>query len=267
LAFFRIFFLAAALAGLGWFGFVNTAPAHVLAQRTFDRFDERPPRSILFIGNSRTFDNHMPYMLREMADSANAAEKYQVQMSALPGASFESHWREGRVQRLIAERKWDGIILQAESRAQASDDQRDRFSRYGALLIGEAAASGAHASLLINWVYGAAEFEGGPPGAQEAYYQRIQSDHRALARSSGARLVNVGGAWRVANAANLPFALDTDGNHPSLHGSYLTALMIYAHLSGGDVRDVTWVPSGISAAEAATMRDLVSDFVTSSIAT
>jgi len=43
---------------------------------------------------------------------------------------------------------------------------------------------------------------------------------------------------------------DVDGSHPSLAGSYLAALTIYASLTGGDPRTVTWIPQDLEAAMA-----------------
>jgi hypothetical protein len=37
---------------------------------------------MLFLGNSRTYYNHMPEMVRKLADSAGADHKYQITMRA-----------------------------------------------------------------------------------------------------------------------------------------------------------------------------------------
>ena len=58
-------------------------------------------------------------------------------------------------------------------------------------------------------------------------------------------------------AADPPFRLERDGNHPTLHGSYLAALVFYAHLSGGDVAEITYVPAGLPPGDAALLRRLV----------
>jgi hypothetical protein len=52
--------LALALGGLLWFSFGQDSSAKALAQRTFDVVDSRPSRSILILGNSRTYQNDMP---------------------------------------------------------------------------------------------------------------------------------------------------------------------------------------------------------------
>jgi hypothetical protein len=59
-------------------------------------------------------------------------------------------------------------------------------------------------------------------------------------------------------------ALTTDGNHPSIHGTYLYALTVFAHL-GGDPARVAYAPEGVSPAEAAAIRAAVEDHLRSGI--
>lgn len=256
----RPLLLTALLAGLVWFGFFQTASAREVAGLALDSFDSRPARSILFIGNSRTYPNNMPYMVRAMADSAGAPEKYQVRMRAVPGETFKGHWQDPRVQRLLAE-GFDDVVLQAESGAHwTREDSRD-FHDYGARLIEAAASRGGRPVLFVGWTYGESVFRDMPPGARTAYYRQIQDEHLRLARRGDARRANVGQVWRAVDAAHPSFRLDSDGNHPTLHGSYLSALVIYAQLSGGDVERVTYVPSGMPERDARELRRLVHEYL------
>jgi len=254
----RAFFLAVLLAGLVWFSFFNSASAREVANLALDGFDSRPARSILFIGNSRTYPNDMPYMVRRMADSAGAPEKYQVRMHALPGENFEGHWNNPRARGLIAD-GYDDIVLQESSGAHTSEADAAKFLRYGERLAAEAAASGARPILFVGWNYGPSLFRNEPPGAPAAYDRRIQDDHRRLEGLSGARRANVGRVWRAVLAAEPPFRLESDGNHPNLHGSYLSALVIYARLSGRGVADVSYVPPGLAEGDAALLRRLADE--------
>lgn len=55
-----------------------------------------PARSgshILFLGNSYTFFNRMPAMVKAMADTKGL--RPDVHMHAAPAASFQSHWNDG----------------------------------------------------------------------------------------------------------------------------------------------------------------------------
>jgi hypothetical protein len=239
--------------GLAWFSF-STAAGPKGTAYALDVADSRPARSILFIGNSRTYPFDMPYMVREMADSADAAEKYQIRVYALPGRSLRQHWEDPKVQELLAQ-KWDDVVLQERSGGHYPDVSSE-FHNYGALIVRAVTDKGGRPTMFVGWNYSGGTFAEAQPGSQSAYYQMIQSDHLRLSRETGAQLANVGQVWQSVLNANPPFRLESDGNHPTLHGSYLTALVIYAQLSGKSVADVSYKPDDLPEADAKLLRDL-----------
>lgn len=263
----RLLLLTALIAGLSWFQFVNTASARDVGRNAVDLFDPRPPRDVLFVGNSRLFTNDLPSMVRAVADSADAPVKYRVRMWALPGLRFEDHEQNESVQRLLGQR-WDRVVLQAQSAESIMGEEwRASFAASGRRLVGRARAAGSPASLVVNWTYGPEEFRkhGAPEGERARAYGLIQSDHRALAQATGAGLINVGAAFKRVETAEPAIPLTPDGNHPSQQGTYVYALMVYAHLSGEDVRGVRYVPEGVSEAEALVLRETVADYIASSV--
>jgi hypothetical protein len=86
-----------------------------------------------------------------------------------------------------------------------------------------------------------------------------------LADATGAGLIDVGSIWKRVVASRPDLALTSDGNHPSIHGTYLAALMVYGHLSGAEVREVRYVPDGIAEEDARALREMVSDLIVSGI--
>lgn len=259
--------MTAVIAGLSWFQFINSASARETARNAADLFDPRPASDILFIGNSRLFTNDLPSMVRAVADSADAPVKYRVRMWALPGLRFEDHARNPSVQRLLGQR-WDRVVLQAQSaESMRGEEWRASFLANGRRLVEGARAGGSPASLVVNWTYSEEEFrEREAPESGRAYvHGLIQSDHRLLAQEAGADLINVGGAFRRVETAEPAIDLIPDGNHPSQQGTYVYALMVYAHLSGADVRNVRYVPDGVSEAEAKVLREIVADHIASAI--
>jgi hypothetical protein len=219
-----------------------------------DSFDDRPARAILFLGNSRLYYNHMPDMVRELADSSNAPHMYQITMRALPGASLETLWNDKKVQDLLDGEHWDDVIIQGETRAHLNNTNLASFQEYGERLIGKARQSGARTALIVNWNYGPELFRDQTAEAIEAHDQIIQRDYQALANKTGARLMNSGVAWRILSSAEPSIPLYTDGNHPSLQGSYLSALTIYACLTETEDFAATYAPSGVRQDEAARIR-------------
>jgi hypothetical protein len=213
----------------------------------------------LFVGNSRIFTNDLPSMVRAVADSAGSPVKYRVRMWALPGRRLADHAQNESVKALLAQH-WDRVILQGQSAEQLGYDRRIDFQLYGSQLIDRAHASASPVSLVVNWTYGEETLREMEWPRSEAY-SLIQRDHRTLARASGARLINVGTAFRRVGAARPELDLTPDGNHPSMEGTYIYALMVYAHLSGADVRAVRFVPKGVDPAEARLLRELVADYL------
>lgn len=252
--------LAVVAAGSVWFS-VQDASAATLEQRALDLADSRPTHSILMIGNSRTYSHDMPAMVRKIADSGGCPEKLEIENSSYGGASFESQWSTGRTRRLLGER-WDDVVLQAESRAQWSDDLNRSFLKYGALLAKAAHPASGRARLILNWTYDPSQFGDDPDGlGRAAYREAIATSYHQLAGVADLHLINVASMWEEVRRRHPRIRLTEDGNHPTMAGSYLLALAIYADLYGRAAIDrVTFVPAGVSAKDAADIRASVSDF-------
>ncbi|HWU74029.1 MAG TPA: hypothetical protein VN137_11120 [Sphingomonas sp.] len=253
-------FLALVICGLGWFQFGQPLSAKALLARAEDDFDRRPARTILILGNSRTFYHDMPDMVPAMADSAHDPQKLEITVDAPAGASFEILWNDDATQRLLKQR-WDDVILQGESCAQSSDELAHSFQTYGAKLIDAAHPAGGHARLVVNWAYASRLWDDGDPdGSGRADLKReIRSSTGALGERTGAHLVDVPTIWSAVERDHPEIALTEDGNHPSLAGSYLFALTLYGDLSGRDVGAVTYVPSGLDPSVAVKIRQDVRD--------
>jgi hypothetical protein len=251
--------LAALVLGELWFLYGQDHGGGYVVQRAQDMFDRRPARRILLVGNSRTYYHGMPAMLREIADSAASPTKFQIDMDAQGGASFQSLWQEPRTQALLQDR-WDDVIFQGESWAQSGDDTIGNFLAYGEKLLRAAHPASGPPRLVVNWDYDPQAYSGN--GAEEARDDRrhhIREDSEILARRTGARLIDVERLWEQVRQARPGIQLTEDGNHPTIAGSYLFALALYAALSGSQVGDVTYVPNGMSPGDAALLRQAVDE--------
>jgi hypothetical protein len=257
---FGLLIVAVVLAGLAWFQFGQQRSAAEWVQRSQDLFDRRPARSILIVGNSRTYFHDMPLMIRRMADSADSPIRYDTAVEALPGASFESLWGEPATQALL-QRRWDDAIFQGESRGQSDQALTASFLTYGAKLIGATHLRSGAPRLVVNWAYAPELYTGDTDGrGRVAHMRAIQDDHAELARRTGARLINVGQLWEEVRVDHPRIVLTEDGNHPTLAGSYLFALALYADLSRQDVGRVSYLPAGLSPGDAADLRSAVRDW-------
>lgn len=232
-------------------------------------FDRRPERTALFVGNSRTFYHDMPFMVRSIADSAGYSEKLHIEMDAQPSASLSDHLKNPQFQERIAKR-WDNVVLQVLSSEQYSAETAGQAWDVAAGLIREVKADGAKPAMFVTWRYTdrCTENAGMPnsaiglsPAGYPNMHINIQQQHARLAALTGVDLVNVGVVWEALQSQPLTFSLYDDCNHPSIQGSYLSALMFYAYFSGRDVTDVTFRPEGVSAQDAELLRNAVSSYL------
>jgi hypothetical protein len=258
--YFRVLVLAVLLGSLAWFQFGQDGSAATLTRRSVDLLDKRPTRSILIVGNSRTFVNDMPSMLRQIADSAGSPTKFQIETSAKPGFSFKDHWSDPRTRRLLAA-GWDDVILQAESGAQMYPQYNAGFLKFGARLAGIAKLNEGRVRLLVGWAYE-------PQLYADPDYNRIglsRPDHLALIKSAHAqlatganlRLINLTDPWELIRQTHPSIALTSDGNHPTKAGTYLYALAVYSALANQRVAAIAFVPDGVAEDEAKVLREAV----------
>ena len=220
------------------------------ARPVVDVFDSRPQKPILVIGNSRSYFNSMTTMLRAIADSDGAQERWSVTLIAWGGASMQDYCNSADVQQALQQR-WAEVVIQGESRGSASEAQRDSFLTYGEKLIERARASRSPVGLVVNWGWSSRMFTDTTPAeAQamaEAYASALASDHQTLVAETGARKIDVNAAFRrLQSQKGLP-ELMVDGNHPSVFGSYVFALAIYRDISHEALPAGLWRPAEVSA--------------------
>ena len=226
-----------------WFGFVDNS-----------WLDRRPVQRLLFLGHSYTYYNDMPAMVAKMADSADSPIRYDITMSAFPNATLEDHWNNRKTRQLLSQGGWYRVIAQPEGGLSHRDADSPMFINGGRLLIGTAEQPPA---IIISWQATEAFSQKHYSMSRAAAAAVEQNNLRGLAIATGADVIDIARVWDRVAAADLPFSLYKDGNHPSLEGSYLAALVVYAGLAHADVTAVTYVPWGMSSDHAALLRERV----------
>jgi hypothetical protein len=178
-------------------------------------------RHVLFIGNSYTSAHDLPGMVAGMAKAAGLPVQLKVEAELTSSATLEDHWGAPSVRDRIRERHWDYVVLQEQSLRPLK--KPDRMEKYAGLLAAEIRKRGAELVFFLTW---AREER---PHAQEelnrAYYR--------IADKLEATVVPVGPAWaRVRKERSMLKLFAYDGSHPTPAGTYLSACVFYALLTG-----------------------------------
>lgn len=175
------------------------------------------PTRILFIGNSLTYQNDLPGMVCQLARAAG--RRAVCESLALPDYGLEQHWQSGQARALIAEARWDVVVLQQGP--SALPESRRILVDYTRRFDAEIKKAGARTAIYMVW----------PSRQRRGDFSGVSQSYGAAARAVEATLLPVGDAWRAAWAVDRDLPLyGTDGFHPSGAGSYLAALVIYRHL-------------------------------------
>lgn len=186
-----------------------------------------PARSgsrILFLGNSYTFFNRMPAMVKAMADFKG--QRADVHLHAAPAASFQSHWNDNSVRKKLEDTTWDLVILQDQSAGPVVAPERTM--EFGGKWCSQVRAAKGTPVLFLTWGRKSAS---GVPEPQEQ--KALLDTYLKLARREKAAVAPVGIAWENCLKRHPGIALyEADGQHPTEEGSYLTACVMYCTLFG-----------------------------------
>ena len=180
-----------------------------------NRGAEKGAIRVLFVGNSLTYWNEMPWMVEQI--SAKGTPKLSTAFAGGSGMSLRQQWQSAKTLRTIREQEWNYVVLQGQS-SEAERNQAE-FARYGALLDAEVRKRGAKTVFFLTWAN-----RGRPQGP-------VTDRYRFLAKSRGALVAPVGVAWQELAKKGLDL-YDGSGVHPNLGGTYLSACVFYALFTG-----------------------------------
>ena len=174
-------------------------------------------RSVLFIGNSLTYTNDLPDIVEKLAKSFDI--KLRSESRCFPNYALEDHWRDGKVQQLIATGDFDLVIFQQGPSSQPPG--REMLLNYGGKLSDWCRQHHAQPAFFMVWpsLYYYQTFDG------------LMANYREAATRSKALLLPVGSVWKAYRERNVEARLyGPDGFHPAPKGSFLAALTIFHEL-------------------------------------
>jgi hypothetical protein len=176
---------------------------------------------VLFIGNSLTYVNDLPGIVQALADSAGGPA-LAVETVAFPDFALIDHWNEGvaagHARGEIAKGGWKFVVLQQGP--SSVEVNRDTLRLATKLFAQDMSKIGATAALLSAW----------PTIDRRQDFPRAIESYTLAASDVNGVLLPVAAAWVAAWKRDSTLALYSDGLHPSVAGSYLSALVVYAAL-------------------------------------
>ena len=173
-------------------------------------------RGVVFVGNSLTYANDLPEMVRALALASGTT--LRIGMVANPDWSLEDHWNGGGARAEIR-RGWAVVVLQQGP--SALPESRALLIDYTRRFAGEIRAAGATPALYAVW----------PSLSRFGDFDRASESYRLAAEDVDGTLLPAGEAWRAAWRANPDLQLYAPNSlHPSVAGTYAAALVIYAKL-------------------------------------
>ena len=175
---------------------------------------------ILFVGNSHTYANGLPFQLRAMIDHTEGAGTCQVHAVTPGGKSLDWHAGEPGSCQAIGYHDWDYVVLQQQTHPFLGYEEL--AAAYDRLAL-HLAKSRAEVLLYVTW----------SQCCQPEDQAEIDDAFGRLATDRALRIVPVSRAWHRA-LADVPEAelYAPDGSHAAPAGTYLAACVFYAVLTG-----------------------------------
>ncbi len=204
---------------------------------------DRAGMRVLFVGNSLTYYNSMPALVRQLAAGDEGAPPVFAVWYTAPGWNLRGAAGDGDLRALLEDVRWNTVVLQERSdlASSALDRRRQETEPYVRDLRTRIAAGGARTVLFMTWRY------------------REESD---LAAVLGLPIAPVAPAWGEAEARRPEIDLRaSDGRHPNRAGSYLAACVFYATLTRRDPSASSFT-AGLRASEARFLQHLAFETVT-----
>jgi hypothetical protein len=176
------------------------------------------PLHVLFLGNSLTYTNDLPFVFRDLAQTAGKSRPF-VRAVTAPGYSLEDLWNQGDAQKVISGGGWDFVVMQQGP--SASPDGVTVLRAYSERFAKAIRAVGGRPVLYMVW----------PSTSRPQDFDGVMQAYAGAAKSVGGLLCPAGAAWRAAAKKDPKLALySPDGLHPTFAGTYLAALTFYGLL-------------------------------------
>ena len=229
-------------------------------------------KEVLFIGNSYTYVNDLPNMVKQIALSFGDTLNYE---SSTPGgASFGMHATNATTISKINQQAWDYVVLQAQSQEAALSTNYVNTNVYPAVQslidIIENSSTCIEPMFFMTWGRKYGDANNCAPWPPVCTYLGMQQQLRLryldFTFTHDASCSPVGMAWKESILQDSTLNLySPDNSHPSVNGSYLSACTFYASIFKNSPVGTTYIPNGIDTATASFLQNIASNTVLDSL--
>lgn len=195
----------------------NDFPDPAIREGEVDEELEDNDYNILFIGNSLTYTNDMPDMIKVIG--AEKGIDIGIKLVTKPNYAIVDHWAEGAAQNQIRRGIFDFVVMQQGPSSQP--EGRDLLVEGGELY--KPLCDEFEADLVFYMVW--------PSITYYHTFDGVIRSYEMAAESSDALLCPVGREWKSHFDATEDFSYyGPDGFHPSQKGSEVAAQVIFDSL-------------------------------------
>ncbi len=227
---------------------------------------------VLYLGNSLTYVNNVPDLVAQIAMSHGDTIIWD---SNTPGGhKILQHSTNPVSLTKISDQKWDIVIIQAQSQETAFPDGQLDVEIYppAEFLTDSIHRNNTCTRVLFympaGWKYGDNLNCSALPEicTYEGQFARIRQTHLNISDSMNAGIIPSGISYYRSRAIDSTINLwSSDNVHPSIKGSYLTALNVYASITKKATVGTTYMPSGVSSIEASYLQNITDTVVFDSL--
>lgn len=206
-------------------------------------------RNVLFIGNSYTYVNDLPLLIRQMAEATGHSLTYSSNTPG--GCTFQQHCNNQSMN-LIRQGGWDVVVLQEQSQLPSFPQSQveSECLPYAARLVDSIRAYNPQAEPMFYMTWGRRDGDqqnaryfpvlGSYWGMDSMLYVR----YLQMKDSNHASVCPVGRVWRYLRQYRPSINLYSgDGSHPSRAGSVCAAYAFYTMLFHESATRVPFIPS------------------------
>ena len=204
--------------------------------------DQARPLRVMLVGNSLTYSNNLPRLLRAIAASQPGGPAIETATYVMPGAELDTLWDDSKAPDALRAGTWDALVLQERGGLVRcmSDNRREpecrRSERAHREFTRLATSAGARVLLLETWPPLRAADLG--DNDLRRHLREVYSDAYSQLAS---RLDGDGAQVEVVEAASVLLAPKqgtgdphpfSDDMHPGIASSLVMAAQLYSALTG-----------------------------------